>query len=141
MCVDMLTRLVFPVAMLLVFMIFTSNKALQFLSVPVYTIFKNLTVIAIAYGEVLWFGGSVTPLALMSFVLMVISSVVAAWSDFNNASTVHHVSSLNAGYFWMLINVFSTAMYTLSMRKTMKTTTVNNWGGKLEFSGLIWQCF
>lgn len=36
-----------------------------------YTIFKNLTIILIAYGEVLWFGGSVTPLTLVSFSLMV----------------------------------------------------------------------
>lgn len=43
----------------------------QYLSVPVYTIFKNLTIILIAYGEVLWFGGIVTPLTLVSFGLMV----------------------------------------------------------------------
>lgn len=43
----------------------------QFLSIPVYTIFKNMTIILIAYGEVLWFGGSVTPLTLVSFLLMV----------------------------------------------------------------------
>lgn len=127
--------LVFPIAMLLVFMIFTSNRALQYLSVPVYTIFKNLTVIAIAYGEVMWFGGSVTPLALMSFILMVLSSVIAAWSDFSNADTMAHVSTLNAGYFWMLSNVLTTAMYTLSMRKTMKTSKVNNWGGKISRVG------
>lgn len=49
-----------PIAFLLVAMIYTSSKALKFLSIPVYTIFKNLTIILIAYGEVLWFGGSVT---------------------------------------------------------------------------------
>ena len=32
-----------------------------------YTIFKNLTIIVIAYGEVLWFGGNVTRPALFSF--------------------------------------------------------------------------
>ena len=54
----------FPISLLLIGMIYTSAKALQFLSVPVYTIFKNLTIILIAYGEVLWFGGSVTGTAL-----------------------------------------------------------------------------
>ncbi|KAK5009348.1 GDP-mannose transporter, partial [Elasticomyces elasticus] len=48
----------FPISVLLIGMIYTSTKALQFLSIPVYTIFKNLTIILIAYGEVLWFGGS-----------------------------------------------------------------------------------
>ena len=49
----------------------TREHPQQYLSVPVYTIFKNLTIILIAYGEVLWFGGSVTPLTLVSFGLMV----------------------------------------------------------------------
>ena len=47
------------------------SSSLQFLSIPVYTIFKNLTIILIAYGELLWCGGSVTRLMLVSFVLMV----------------------------------------------------------------------
>lgn len=56
---------------MLVSVIYTGSKSLQYLSVPVYTIFKNLTIILIAYGEVLWFGGIVTPLTLVSFGLMV----------------------------------------------------------------------
>jgi hypothetical protein len=96
----------------------------------VYTIFKNLTIILIvrfahsaanaftiaaltlplqAYGEVIWFGGRVTALTLVSFVFMVclcpigcfrlhaqchlspyaqvLSSVIAAWSDISDALT------------------------------------------------------
>lgn len=60
-----------PVAGSLVGMIYTGSKALQFLRIPIYTIFKNLTIILIAYGEVLWFGGNVTRLMLVSFGLMV----------------------------------------------------------------------
>jgi GDP-mannose transporter len=52
-------------------MIYTGSKALQFLRIPIYTIFKNLTIILIAYGEVLWFGGNVTHMMLISFGLMV----------------------------------------------------------------------
>jgi GDP-mannose transporter len=51
------------------------------LSIPVYTIFKNLTIILIAYGEVIWFGGKVTRLTLASFGLMVFSSIIAAYGD------------------------------------------------------------
>lgn len=36
-----------------------------------YTIFKNLTIILIAYGEVIWFGSKVTPVMLLSFFFMV----------------------------------------------------------------------
>ncbi|KAL8724893.1 MAG: hypothetical protein Q9181_006636 [Wetmoreana brouardii] len=121
----------FPVSLLLIGMIFTSTKALQFLSIPVYTIFKNLTIILIAYGEVLWFGGTVTGMALFSFGLMVLSSVIAAWADIQHALQNYghseteasaKVSSLNAGYMWMLINCLCSAAYVLGMRKRIKVT-------------------
>ncbi|RCI08067.1 hypothetical protein L249_7824 [Ophiocordyceps polyrhachis-furcata BCC 54312] len=126
----------FPISLLLVGMIFTGNKALQFLSVPVYTIFKNLTIIVIAYGEVLWFGGSVSPLSLISFVLMVSSSMLAAWADFHHVKTDAHkaatasTASLSVGYAWMGTNVFCSALYVLSMRKAIKVTNLKNWDGR-----------
>jgi GDP-mannose transporter len=110
-------------------MIYTGTWAIKYLSIPVYTIFKNLTIILIAYGEVLWFGGSVTPLMLFSFGLMVFSSVIAAWADIQHAlsTPVSHevgtqISTLNAGYIWMMFNCFCTATYILSMRKRIKLT-------------------
>ncbi|MCJ1307554.1 GDP-mannose transporter into the lumen of the Golgi [Agyrium rufum] len=121
----------FPVSLLLVGMIYTSTKALQYLSIPVFTIFKNLTIIVTAYGEVLWFGGSVTRLTLFSFGLIVLSSVVAAWADIQHALSFHgssseaaseKISTLNAGYMWMLMNCFCTSSYVLGMRKRIKLT-------------------
>lgn len=112
-------------------MIYTASKALQFLSIPVYTIFKNLTIILIAYGEVLWFGGSVTPMALLSFGLMVVSSIIAAWGDIQHALVSmggdklaggDKISTLNAGYMWMMLNCFCSAAYVLGMRKRIKLT-------------------
>jgi len=124
----------FPVSVLLVGMIYTGTKALQFLSVPVYTIFKNLTIIVIAYGEVLWFGGSVSPLSLFSFGLMVLSSIVAAWADVQSAiagdfgtGSAAAISSLNAGYAWMGLNVLCSASYVLGMRKVMKKMGFKDW--------------
>lgn len=115
-------------------MIYTSTKALQFLSIPVYTIFKNLTIILIAYGEVIWFGKSVTSMALFSFGLMVLSSVVAAWADITNALATHssesaanaQIATLNAGYFWMLVNCICSAAYVLGMRKRIKLTNFSD---------------
>lgn len=120
-------QLGFPITLLLIGMIYTGSKALQFLSIPVYTIFKNLTIILIAYGEVLWFGGSVTSMTLFSFGLMVLSSIIAAWADIKHAvestgDTSSKVSTLNAGYVWMLINCFCTSSYVLGMRKRIKLT-------------------
>ncbi|KAL1867753.1 hypothetical protein VTK73DRAFT_4015 [Phialemonium thermophilum] len=126
----------FPISLLLVGMIYTSTKSLQYLSVPVYTIFKNLTIIVIAYGEVLWFGGSVSPLALLSFGLMVLSSVIAAWADIQAAingygsaasDTSAALSTLNAGYAWMGMNVFCNAAYLLCMRKVIKKMNFKDW--------------
>lgn len=126
----------FPISFLLVLMIYTGSKALQFLSIPVYTIFKNLTIIVIAYGEVIWFGGTVTPLTLASFGLMVVSSVVAAWSDISHVLSTYGTSSsaalagaggaqlstLNSGYLWMAVNCLASAAYVLGMRKRIKLT-------------------
>jgi GDP-mannose transporter len=122
----------FPISLLLIGMIYTSTKAIKYLSIPVYTIFKNLTIILIAYGEVLWFGGSVSPMSLFSFGLMVLSSVIAAWADIKHVLESHgtttsnaateQLATLNSGYIWMMINCLSTAAYVLGMRKRIKLT-------------------
>ncbi|KAN0061447.1 GDP-mannose transporter into the lumen of the Golgi [Thecaphora frezii] len=146
-----------PISTLLVFVIYTGSKAIQYLNIPVYTIFKNLTIILIAYGEVLWFGGRVTKLVLSSFILMVVSSIVAASSDVSraaaasNASAPHipdghsaaaqvgsaadndvfeHFSSmslLSSGYLWMFCNCICSAAYVLAMRKRIKITGFRDW--------------
>jgi len=125
----------FPISVLFVGMIYTGAKALQFLSVPVFTIFKNLAIIVVAYGEVLWFGGRVTPITLLSFGLMVLSSVVAAWADIQAAingighsmETAEALSTVNAGYAWMGLNVFCSASYVLGMRKVIKKMNFKDW--------------
>jgi GDP-mannose transporter len=123
-------------------MIYTSTWSLKFLSIPVYTIFKNLTIILIAYGEVLWFGGTVTSMALLSFGLMVLSSIIAAWADIQHALANHgngktntQISTLNAGYLWMMANCFCTATYVLSMRKRIKLTNFKDFDSKSNEPG------
>jgi len=130
----------FPISFLLVSVIYTGSKSLQHLSIPVYTIFKNLTIILIAYGEIIWFGGRVTTLTFVSFIFMVISSIIAAWSDVSSAlsgsipatsSSISMISlqsaagalrGLNIGYIWMFTNCLTSAAYVLSMRKRIKLT-------------------
>ncbi|KAI8391642.1 uncharacterized protein BYT42DRAFT_527258 [Radiomyces spectabilis] len=118
----------FPIVFFLVVMIYAGSKALQFLPISVYTIFKNLTIILIAYGDVLWFAGSVTALILISFALMILSSVIAGWNDISNAIGSLWMGYNNAasfaimGYFWMAVNCISTAAFTLYMRKRIKLT-------------------
>jgi len=123
-------------------MIYTSTKALRYLSIPVYTIFKNLTIILIAYGEVLWFGGAVSSMALFSFGLMVLSSVIAAWADIKHALESHgtattagaaEIATLNSGYIWMMVNCLSTAAYVLGMRKRIKLTNFKDFDSMTSF--------
>lgn len=129
-----------PVAVSLVGMIYTGSKALQYLRIPIYTIFKNLTIILIAYGEVLWFGGRVTHLMLASFGLMVtkrqikdrktfwrllqvLSSVIAGWTDISETlSEIVQLDTTIAGYFWMATNCITSAAFVLYMRKRIKLT-------------------
>ena len=137
----------FPISLLLIGMIYSGSKALQYLSIPVYTIFKNMAIILIAYGEVLWFGGSVTSMTLLSFGLMVFSSIVAAWADISHALSAHSgnastgeaadkVATLNSGYLWMMINCFCAAAYVLGMRKRIKLTNFKDFDSKLALSHL-----
>jgi GDP-mannose transporter len=133
----------FPISFLLVSVIYTGSKSLQYLSIPVYTIFKNLTISLLAYGEVLWFGGRVTGLTLVSFFFMVLSSMVAAISDMANAADIAIgdvtnftpgvsqvsgiVGELNVGYVWMMVNCATSAAYVLAMRKRIKVTGFSDW--------------
>ncbi|KUI70845.1 GDP-mannose transporter [Cytospora mali] len=125
----------FPISVLLVAQIYTGGKALQFLSVPVFTIFKNLTIIVIAYGEVLLSGGRVLPLVLFSFGLMVFSSMVAAWADVKAATgedthptdKSEALKTLNAGYAWMFSNVFCSAAYVLGRGRVIQRLRTKDW--------------
>jgi len=131
-----------PVSALLVVVIYTGSKSLQYLTIPVYTIFKNLTIILIAYGEVMWFGGRITGLTMVSFLLMILSSVLAAWTDVSNVVNttadippasaamgigLELVSRLHVGYVWMLFNCLASAGYVLLMRKRIKITGFSDW--------------
>jgi hypothetical protein len=60
-----------PVSLMMAAMLYTGSKALQHLPVPIFTIFKNLSIILVAYTETTVFGGKVTRLMLVSFFLMV----------------------------------------------------------------------
>ncbi|KAJ2782127.1 GDP-mannose transporter into the lumen of the Golgi [Coemansia javaensis] len=101
----------FPVACSQALMLYTGGKALEYLSVPLFTVFKNLTIIAVAYGEKWVFKAAVTPLMLASFGLMVLSSLVGAWND---------MTFNGWGYFWMSANCVASATFVIHMRKVIK---------------------
>lgn len=67
-----------PVSLLLIAMIYTGSKALQFLSVSMFTVFKNVTIIVIAFSEQRLFGNPVSRLMMLSFLLIVLASLTPA---------------------------------------------------------------
>ena len=77
-------------------------------------------------------------MALFSFGLMVLSSVIAAWGDIQHALATHgpseaasqQISTLNAGYMWMMVNCLSSAAYVLGMRKRIKLTNFKDFDSK-----------
>ncbi|PVU97708.1 hypothetical protein BB561_000364 [Smittium simulii] len=103
-------KLWLPVSVLQVAMLYTGAKALQYLNVPLFTVFKNLTIIAVAYGEKFVFKSTVTPLMLISFLLMIFSSLVGAFND---------ITFNFYGYFWMGLNCFASASFVIAMRKSI----------------------
>ncbi|KAK9768508.1 GDP-mannose transporter into the lumen of the Golgi [Basidiobolus ranarum] len=100
-----------PISILMSIMLYTGGKSLQFLRVPLFTIFKNLTIILVAYGEKVMFRIPVTSWMLVSFILMILSSLVGGWND---------IEFNLEGYIWMFVNCLSSASYVLQIRKTIK---------------------
>ncbi|KAH6561253.1 hypothetical protein BASA50_000264 [Batrachochytrium salamandrivorans] len=114
----------FAVSLSLVLMIYTGSKALQFLSIPVFTIFKNLTIILTAYAErFILKGAAVTHLMLVSFALIVLSSIVAGWADISaGAALKDNQVSATVAYGWMAMNCLTTSAFTLLMKGKLKAS-------------------
>ena len=83
-----------------------------------------MTIIIIAYVErYVYHGAPVTSLMLLSFGMMLSSSVVAAYSDITQGrllkDSAQDISPV-IPYFWMFANCLTTAFYALTMRAKIK---------------------
>ena len=86
-------------------------SSLQYLTVSMFTVFKNITIVCIALGEQRLFRSTVTPLMWLSFLLIVSSSLVGAASDMTFSLP---------GYTWMVVNCAVSASYILYMRVVIR---------------------
>lgn len=100
-----------PVSLLLIAMIYTGSVSLQYLTVAMFTVFKNVTIVFIAIAERSIFGNSITSLMWLSFSLIISSSIIGGYFDL--------VFNL-PGYLWMVSNCFSNATFVLYMRSSIK---------------------
>ena len=106
-----LARKMLPITLLFAAMLWTSSKALRYCSVPVVTIFKNLSVVAITGYERLVYSDRSSVGVLLSLLCMVAGSVVAAAGDLQFSSV---------GYGWMLLNVLCTVCHLAAVRARLR---------------------
>eukprot|EP01112_Ceratiomyxa_fruticulosa_P016503 TRINITY_DN4998_c0_g1_i1.p1 TRINITY_DN4998_c0_g1~~TRINITY_DN4998_c0_g1_i1.p1 ORF type:complete len:337 (+),score=54.27 TRINITY_DN4998_c0_g1_i1:140-1150(+) len=108
-----------PVNILFASMILSGSYTLKFLSVPMVTVFKNLTTVIITLGDNFLFGQPLSAGILSSIFLMFLGSFVASIND---------LEFTMVGYFWMAINCLLSAAYVLYMRHAMKGTKLSEFG-------------
>jgi GDP-mannose transporter len=108
-----------PVNVFFCLMLFTGMASLQFNSVPMVTIFKNVTNITTTIGDGYFFGSKSEPLVIAAFAIMLSGAVAAAWNDLE-------IKPL--GIFWMICNCLSTSGYVLYMKFATKHVKLSKFG-------------
>ena len=108
-----------PVNIFFCLMLFTGMAALQYNSVPMVTIFKNVTNIATTAGDWYFFGSTTETLVMVAFGIMLSGAIAAAWNDIE-------VSWI--GLFWMALNCLSTSGYVLYMKFATKHVKLSKFG-------------
>lgn len=108
-----------PVNICFCAMLFTGMASLQYNSVPMVTVFKNLTNIATCAGDWFFFGNTPERLVIVAFAIMLGGALAAAWKDITITYT---------GLFWMMLNCFASAGYVLYMKFATKTLKLSKFG-------------
>ena len=96
-----------PVNLFFCAMLFTGMASLQTNSVPMVTVFKNVTNIFTASGDFLIFGNAPEKLVVAAFAVMLVGAVAAVGQDAYTSAW---------GLFWMGLNCITTAGYVLYMK-------------------------
>ena len=99
------------VVFLLVGMIFTASKGLQFLKVANFTVCKNVMIVFMAAIDYCFFAKRITEPMVYGLILIVGGSVLGGYSD---------MSFNGRGYAWLLANCICSGMYLIRMRTCIK---------------------
>jgi GDP-mannose transporter len=108
-----------PVNIFFCAMLFTGMASLQHNSVPMVTVFKNITNIVVSLGDYYFFGTTVEGLVVLAFGTMLGGALLAARND---------VAITAAGVFWMAANCVATAGYILYMKFATKNVKLSKFG-------------
>jgi len=108
-----------PVNLFFCAMLFTGMTSLQHNSVPMVTVFKNITNIVVAIGDYYWFGSKVEFLVVVAFGIMLGGALLAAKND---------IQISVVGIVWMVVNCITTAGYILYMKFATKNVKLSKFG-------------
>lgn len=96
-------------SILLTIMMFTNMKAVFYIPLTLFTLYKNCAIVLVALLEFKFFGKGITWIGLLSFVLMIASSMLG--------NSIDRIET--PGYAWMAANVLSTSAYVIYLKKLM----------------------
>jgi GDP-mannose transporter len=108
-----------PVNIFFCSMLFTGMASLKYNSVPMVTIFKNVSNITTSIGDYYLFGNKPEPLVIVAFGVMLSGAVAAAWND---------MSLTYAGLVWMALNCISSSGYVLYMKHATDKVKLSKFG-------------
>ena len=108
-----------PVNIIFCMMLFTGMASLKYNSVPMVTVFKQVTNIFTTAGDKYFFGAHVEVLVVVAFGLMLFGAIAAAWND---------IYITFAGIFWMTLNCLSTSGYVLALKFATKEVKLPKFG-------------
>lgn len=111
---------IFPTLSLFI-MVYSGLEANARLSISLFTILKNLTIPVISAHDVLFKNFRITPLTLLSFFFILLSSFLGAYSS--DRKRRDSVSIL--GISWMIVNCFSSAAYIIRFNNIIRDTGIN----------------
>lgn len=119
-----------PLACLNVGMIATSMLAFQYISIPLFTVFKNTTTIWVALGEWYFLGKDISNISYVAFCVILSGNIVSLW----DVATFYSSS----GLLWTFANILFTAVYLLYMKYALSRsgTNLGNFG-PLFYNNLI----
>jgi GDP-mannose transporter len=108
-----------PVNIFFCLMLFTGMSSLQYNSVPMVTIFKNISNITTAVGDYYCFGNKPEPLVVVAFGIMLSGAVAAASNDLTLSPI---------GILWMVGNCISSSGYVLYMKHATEKVQLSKFG-------------
>jgi GDP-mannose transporter len=119
-----------PIALLNIIMIVSGMWNLQYISIPLFTVFKNITTILVALGERQIMRKEISNFAFLAFFVIILGNVVSCI----DATLFYSIS----GVFWTATNIIVTAAYLLYMRYVLSKSGSNLGNfGPLVYNNMI----